>query len=241
MHMEEVIYKGKEYYMIRKNVFWVGGIVLIVVMAIALFRMYADAKEEVYGDEYKESYHIEYGSLDSKLENAEECYLCGNADRSLMGYYRKFDTVGIIGLNEWYVLDLRLKAHDENGNEINESGSNGMSGGCTQGVRFEVDSIASRGMSSATVSSEKEFDATCIQNNLCQECLDKVTVTLERYCKEGERKTFNPFVFVDFKTLDIYSLQGNYTGMSVRDYWVEVEKTGEETNVDVYYLPDNTQ
>lgn len=36
---------------------------------------------------------------------------------------------------------------------------------------------------------------------------DKVTATLERYCKEGEKEVFNPFVLVDFKTLDIYSLQ----------------------------------
>ena len=235
--MEEIIYKGKEYYMIKENVFWVCGIVLIMVMSMALFRMYADAKEEVYGEEYKESYHIEYGSIDSKLENLEECFLCGNTDRSLMGYYRKFDTVGIIELNEWYVLNLRLKAHDKNGNVIEESGSNGMSGGCTQGICFEVDSMASRGMSSATVSSEKEFDETCIQNNLCQECLDKVTATLERYCVEGEKETFNPFVLVDFETLDIYSLQGKYTGMSVRDYWVEVEYEDGDTKVDVYYLP----
>ena len=235
--MEEVTYKGKEYYMIRKNAFWVSAIILIIVMVIALFRMYADAADEVFGDEYTESYEIEYGSLESKLENIEKCYLCGNTDRSLMGYYRQFDTIGIIGLNEWYVLDLRLKAHDENGNEIAESGSNGISGGCTQGVCFEVDSMASRGMSRATVSSEKEFDATCIQDNLCQGCLDKVTATLERYCKEGAKETFNPFVLVDFETLEIYLLQGNYTGMSVRDYWVEVEVVDGETKVDAYYLP----
>ena len=236
--MEEVTYKGKEYYMIRKNTFWVGAIVVIIVMAMALFRMYADAADEVLGDEYKESYEIEYGSLESKLVNIEECYLCGNEDRSLMGYYRKFDTVGIIGLNEWCVIDLRLKAHDKDGNEIQDSGSNGMSGGNNQGVYYEVDSMASRGMSRANVSSEKEFDATCIQNNLCQGCLDKVTATLERYCTKGEKETFNPFVLVDFETLDIYSLQGNYTGMSVREYWVEVECEDGETKVDVYYLPN---
>lgn len=235
--MEDVVFEGKEYYIIKKKTFWFGAIILISVMVMALFRMYADAKEVVYGDEYKESYYIEYGSLDSKLENVEECYLCGNADRSLMGYYRKFDTIGIIGLNEWCIIDFRLKAYDENGNEIRESGSNGMSGGSNQGVHYEVDSMASRGMSSVTVSSEKEFDATCIQNNLCQGCLDKVTATLERYCKEGEKETFNPFVLVDFETLDIYSLQGNYTGMSVRDYWIEVLYEVGETTIDAYYLP----
>ena len=55
---------------------------------------------------------MEYGHIDSKLENVDECYLCGNSSESLMGYYSKFDTVGIIGLNEWYVLDLRLKEYE---------------------------------------------------------------------------------------------------------------------------------
>ena len=155
-----------------------------------------NAADEVLGDEYKESYEIEYGSLESKLEDVEECYLCGNADRSLMRYYRKFDTVEIIGLNEWCVIDFRLKAHDKDGNEIQDSGSNGMSGGNNQGVHYEVDSMASRGMSRATVSSEKEFDATCIQNNLCQGCLDKVTATLERYCVEVECEDGETMVYV---------------------------------------------
>lgn len=54
VHMEEVIYKGKEYYMIKKNVFWVSGIILIIVMAMGLFRMYADAKAEFYENDYRE-------------------------------------------------------------------------------------------------------------------------------------------------------------------------------------------
>lgn len=142
-------------------------------------KIYTEEKE-------KENYRIEYGKINSKLEEIEECYLCGNADRSLMGYYRKFDTIGIIGLNEWYVLDLRLKDYDEYGNENYDSGSVSMSGGMTQGVQFEVEAVTSRGRSRATISSEEAFDAKCIENNLCQMCLDKVMFTLERYCKEGK-------------------------------------------------------
>ena len=38
---------------------------------MALFRMYADAKEEVYGEEYKESYHIvnNRGTVIATIEN----------------------------------------------------------------------------------------------------------------------------------------------------------------------------
>ena len=58
------------------------------------------ASHEETENERVETTHMEYGQIKSKLKNLEECYLCGNSNRSLMGYYRKFDTVGIIGLNE---------------------------------------------------------------------------------------------------------------------------------------------
>ena len=35
--MEEVVFEGKEYYIIKKKTFWFGAIVLIVVMTMALF------------------------------------------------------------------------------------------------------------------------------------------------------------------------------------------------------------
>ena len=36
-----------------------------------------------------------------------------------MEYYRKFDTIGLISLNDWYVIDFPLKNYDENGNGNN--------------------------------------------------------------------------------------------------------------------------
>lgn len=47
--------------------------------------------------------------LQPELEDAEKCMLCGNNNRSLMGYYRKMDTMGIVSLNNWQILELRLK------------------------------------------------------------------------------------------------------------------------------------
>ena len=239
--MEKRLFEEKKYYIIKKNVFWAGVVMVLIIIALLITKICDNAKSLCIGEECMDSYCIEFGSLDSKIEDIEGCYLCGNVDRSLMSYYKKFDTIGIIGLNEWYVLDLRLKAYDENGNEITESGADGAVSGQTQGVCYEIDYMGSRHKSSATVSSEKEFDATFVQNNLCQECLDKVTDTLEKYCKKGEKETFSPFVLVDFETLDIYSLQGKYTGMSVRDYWVEVEMAEGVTIVDAYYLPDRSK
>ena len=40
-----------------------------------------------------------------------------------MSYYKNFDTIGLISLNDWYVIDFPLKNYDENGNEIESAAS----------------------------------------------------------------------------------------------------------------------
>ena len=40
----------------------------------------------------------------SKLKDLDHCYLCGNDNRSLMGLFRKYDDLGIICVNNWYVF-----------------------------------------------------------------------------------------------------------------------------------------
>lgn len=52
----------------------------------------------------------------SKLKDTSKCWLCGEDELSLMGYFRKFDDVGIICSNNWYILDLRVRDHDDEGN-----------------------------------------------------------------------------------------------------------------------------
>ena len=61
-----------------------------------------------------EQCQITQGLVKSTLDNKEECCLCGSNSRSLMGMYRGKDDLGIISLNNWYVLDMGVgKAEDE--------------------------------------------------------------------------------------------------------------------------------
>ncbi len=46
---------------------------------------------------------------DSTLENPEECYLCGNHNRSLMSMFREGMTWEVICVNDWYVMDLQIR------------------------------------------------------------------------------------------------------------------------------------
>lgn len=232
--------KNVKYYQIRASVFWSVLITVGIVFAILLIgNLKNDANtQDLNKTERPELTHMAFGHIDSKLNVKSECYLCGDASMSLMGYYRKFDTVGIIGLNEWYVLDLRLQSYDENGNPVENNDGMSSSFGNSQGMDFYVNATPSRGMSSATISSTTgSFDKSVIQKNLCQYCLDKVTDTLEGYFEKGKEE-YLPFCLVDFKTLDIYPMQKTNRAYSVRDYWIELEHVDSEIKVDAYYLPE---
>lgn len=226
--------KEPKYYRIRASVFW-SVVIVVIIVCIYLggeWNYVNNTSETVETD------WVEYGTIVSQLKNIEECYLCGNSNQSLMGYYRKFDTIGIIGLNEWHVLDLRLKEYDENGNEITQNEHSGTLFGNSQGVDYYINSMPSRGMATATFSSDNGmFDETIICENLCQMCLDKVVETLETYCEVGTQEEYIPFCVVDFETLKLYPLQKQNRGYFVRDYWVDIEQKEEEIEVQVFYLP----
>ena len=184
--------KNIKYYRIRASVFWTAIIVtglLFSVIICALFKSENTNAADTNSAEHIETMHMEYGSISSKLKNTEECYLCGSHANSLMGYYRKFDTVGIIGLNEWYVLDLRLKEYDSEGKPTEDSSGTSTSLGNTSWMNYYVNAVPSRGMSSVTLeASNVSFDKSVIENNLCQDCLDKVTDSLEGYFEEGKEE-----------------------------------------------------
>lgn len=232
--------KRIRYYQIRAGVFWgvsAATVILIEILLAIIFQNIHGAAKEVQ-DKPVETIYMEYGSIKSELENTDECYLCGNANESLMGYYRKFDTVGIIGLNEWYVLDLHLVKYDGTGNISDDQDGTSSSFGNSQGVDYNIDGTPTRGRASATVSSTNGFfNPKVVKNHLCQSCLDKVTDTLEGYFEKGKEE-YMPFCLVDFKTLDIYPLQKRNRAYLVRDYWVEINHKDYEIEVDVYYLPE---
>ena len=73
--------------------------------------------------------------------------------------------------------------------------------------------------------------------NLCQECLDKVAVSLEGWKWKGEKKEAVPLCLVDFETLEIYPVQNSYSAYFIRDYWVEIEFDENQIEIKTFYLP----
>ena len=220
-------FEKQECYQIKKMVLWVGIILLLFICLVTSIKITSEDNK------------TEKGYLESKLKNTTECYLCGDSEYSMMEYYRKFATIGVIGLNEWYVLDLRLKEYDQQGVENGDTGSVSILGN-TKGVTYQIETLPSRGRSRASVSSDDKFNAEVIQKNLCQECLDKVVKASMIYQCNEESEKYNLFVLVDFKTLKVYSLQGCYTRIVIRDYSVKISSSEDDNkiHIEVCYLSE---
>ncbi len=43
-----------------------------------------------------------------------------------MDYFRKFDDLGVICTNHWYVMDMHIRNHDEDGNLTGPQGNGHM-------------------------------------------------------------------------------------------------------------------
>ena len=240
MHREK---EEQKYYKIRTEVVWglaLGLGLLIILLVLGKYRLKSQESEEIRLEEHRECIEVNYDGLMSELRNTEECYLCGKNRKSLLGYYRKFDTVGLISLNDWYVLDFQVRVFDEKGNEVEDSNSNSVRYGNTGEVSYSVHGIPSRGMGEIDVTLPEDYkvDIDNLQKNLCQECLDKVAGSLEYWKWKDEEKEAVPLCLVDFATLEIYSLQDHYRSYFIRDYFAEMDFAESDIKVKVFYLPE---
>lgn len=107
-----------------------------------------------------------------------------------MSYNKNFDTIGLISLNDWYVIDFPLKNYDENGNEIESAASTSFLSGNTGEIAYSSDGTPSRGMASidVTLPINYEVDTNMLEKHLCQNCLNKVAASLEYRKSNSERK-----------------------------------------------------
>lgn len=194
------------------------------------------ATEEVSTWECKE-----LAPVKSKLKDTSKCWLCGEDNRSLMGYFRKFDDVGIICVNNWYVLDFKVRNHDEEGNLTGTSSGSriGFVGTGEGGCMFHISQNFDRGISSveATYGDDSIFDVSKVQKHLCQTCLDKLLKVMETYGEESEPSRPRDLCMVDFQTLELYPLQEHNISYFIRDYYIQVDSGEEKLRVEAIYTP----
>lgn len=144
-------------------------------------------------------------------------------------------------MNDWYVLDFHLKAYDENGIEIEKSTFNNSTFGKTEEISYSSQGMISRGMAEIDVTLPEKYklNTRFLEKHLCQECLEKVAGSLKYWKNENVKKEPMPLCLIDFKTLEVYSLQDYYRSYFIRDYYVEMNFNQNEVEIEVFYLPEN--
>lgn len=215
----------------------IGSLMFLAGLAIGLCLPAIRASTLQIDSQESEQCKVTQGAVKSTLDNKEECCLCGSNSRSLMGMYRGKDDLGIISLNNWYVLDMGVgKAEDETMSGQNSSRITATEeGGCI----FRVDQNHARRISEVRIEygEENYFDVDKVRGYLCQTCLDKILDVVEVYGDGTELPV--GLCMIDFQTQELYSLQNQYVTYYIRDYYVKIE-SGEEKIVTAVYAPEGS-
>ena len=149
--------------------------------------------------------------------------------------FRGKDDLGVICVNDWYVMDMQIRNLDGMG-----GGGSGWTVGAKGACSFRTDRNPERGISEVTVEygENSVFDVKKVESHLCQTCLDKLLEVMERYGEEGKDSGAKDVCLVDFQTLELYSLQEHYISHYIRDYYVQIDgRDGDELEVIGIYAP----
>lgn len=181
----------------------------------------------------------------------EKCFICGEAEDSLMGYYSKKESIGIVHLNAMRVSETNVRAFDDYGNELFQQDNFSTTvNSFGDGYGFiSVSGNPNRGYSNINVSvtDKDEADFGILKNKLCQGCLDKVAEFYEDAVNHGESDNIGctGYCLVDFKTKELYRLSEPYSGYTMDDYYVlyDIDKEGGSSDrhrIDLFvaYLPE---
>ena len=229
--------KNGKYYRIRKELIWGMGLLAVLIACTGVFGA-ARRWKESHTDQVLTERKV-LPEIQSELADPEGCYLCGTAPESLMGYFRQFDDLGVICVNQWYVLDMGILGQDMPDAEKNGTRT-AMTGTGEGGDFFSSTQTPSRGISTVEVryGEDSILDVEKAKTILCQKCLDKLLSAMETYGPEGEEPKPRDLCLVDFQTLELYSLQEQYASYYIRDYYVRLDQTDDGMEVEAVYAPE---
>ena len=195
----------------------------------------------------KEEFRIE---VESKIDQ-KECFLCGEAEDSLMGYYSKKESIGIVHLNSLHISETRVRDFDDDGNELfQQKGSSTMRNSFGDGYgSVTINGNPNRGYTNVDVSmSDKdEVNFDLLEDRLCQNCLDTLAEFYEDQINSGdsENNGCSGYCLIDFQTKELHRLSEPFSGYTMGDYYVKYDiwKEGggsdwHRISVFIAYLPE---
>lgn len=223
--------KNIRYYRIRASVVWLTVFIIVALLLCCYYRKdIYNAWLQLGGKE-----QVSYVGLESKLDNVAECRLCGSSDDSMMDYYRKYNTLGVICVNDWNIFELETEIHDESGEQTETHLGTRSTVGSTEEYNYKTNSIPGRGIAEVIITLPEEYKTNVLglQKKLCQDCLDKILESLECDRWKREEKEPLPLCLVDFQTLEIYSLQNEMQKIYISDYYVKSQNKDNELMVEM--------
>lgn len=182
---------------------------------------------------------VSYEKKSAEAQN--DCALCGSRRDSLMGYYRRFDSIGVICINSWGINDSQVRCYDEDtGKEKFEQPHSSTifhsygEGECA----FMIRGMYERGIAEIDVNyGEKSIiDWEKLSERLCSECLEKFK-NMEGKEADLTEGRYKDVCLVDFKTGEVYSLEDRRTWYMIRDYYVMIDHGKDGDHITIFYAP----
>ena len=160
-----------------------------------------------------------------RYQKKEECFMCGNEDRSLFSLYN--EGIGILNLNRLEIYPL-LSEDDDSGSSstINTNGENKTT--------VEIDKNNARSITDVTFRLNKgsKADAAEMGEIMCEDCVNSIL----------KNNTYD-MSFVDLSTREIIPLVDNMVEFFVGDYAVHKvsggnEEQGKTLEYLIFYAPE---
>lgn len=195
----------------------------------------------LYGCRIEVNLLLDNSGNENDKDVSNDCALCGSRRDSLMGYYRRFDSIGIICINSWGISDSQARCYDEDtGREkLEQPHSSTMFHSYGEGeCAFMIRGMYERGIAEIDVNyGEKSvIDWERLSGRLCSGCLEKFK-SLKDSETDFTEDQYKDVCLVDFKTAEVYSLEDWHTRYMIRDYYVMIDHGEGSDHITIFYAP----
>lgn len=164
----------------------------------------------------------------------ENCFLCGSIENKNLSRHWGEDNVGVVHLNTFDVLPLRINRYNDSGDIISDKFGILETAGLYRDDTY-VNSITDpdRGYTSIQITKVKYMvDRKAVQTNLCEECIESMNGVY--WCSENPPE----YAIINFKERTIRPLEKSLTWFFSGNYGINCEYK-ENGNIDllIVYLP----
>lgn len=166
--------------------------------------------------------------------NAEDCFLCGDHSLTDHSPYWGQDNVGLVHLNTFDVLPLRINRYDDSGDLMQKEFSIMESSGLFRDDTYANSMVhPDRGYASIEITKVKyEIDRTSVQTHLCEECIQALN------CVYWSDEAPPEFAIVNFKDHTLRPLDQSLTWFFSGNFGIDCEyKENGDIDLLIAYLP----